>query len=161
MAENHLPASEKRSSKSVMTSSLLCLVLAGCGSWLSQDVTNVELNVLKLDSKQQTTIPASIIPPDTNLRFDPYNYNSLDPDSDNACLNATRRIAIPETLGWQAEMQPNSPNGPYVGIPLEIMPEDVQESDCRKDTDRLIWVVKYVLSATDTPALPASTASHD
>ncbi|HSH56008.1 MAG TPA: hypothetical protein VK983_04245 [Candidatus Limnocylindrales bacterium] len=80
----------------------------------------------------------------------------------NACY-VTDKVDIPATRGYLAEQDTFMPNGPFVGIPLDRLPKDVQDSDCSQDADGIVWIAGVSVHAPIKPtdfALP-QPVSHN
>jgi hypothetical protein len=78
----------------------------------------------------------------TNIRTAPERTESQSDTDSNTCAQTTE--AIPFSADITIDESPHDPNGPWIGIPIEALPQDIQE-DCSGKADDLVWVAdEYV-----------------
>ncbi len=142
----------------------LCLVstlaLSGCGGFIGKDMTNVEFNPEDHAFSREITVANGWVEPKTNFRNDPYRIETLEGDlvvDENSCAKLGAAVVVTATRSIEAMQVKNDPNGPYVAFPLQELPEQIRNTDCKGDKDGLIWVAKSYLNASVAPITPTST----
>lgn len=137
---------EKNRSKFIFAAGTLAgtLALAGCA--------NIGNSELQDSSITNIEIKDAFITDGSTFRHDAARI--IDGDGgDNACMSEVKAaVLVEDQSGFRSDGIGFDANGPWIGLKLEGLPDNVQER-CSKDKDGIVWVVQSQVSMNNAASI--------